>query len=366
MTRLQDKDIAALLELVRGSYSLLDVSEFRTGILGLVREAVPCRLAAYNELEPHSNRALALFDPVETMIFDDPGELLARVGHSNPLITRYAETRDGGAYKISDFLSSDELHATPLWQEALGPLEVEYQMAFALPSQPSVIIGITLNNGERDFSERDRELLNLARPQLAQAYRNAQIQTEARIRLAALDRGLEAMGQAAIMLRPDGRIRAASPQAERMLVAAFGHGAGARSKLPPDLESWVAMRRATSPADGHVPLIAGSGDGRLLVRFVARRSRAEGDVLLLERSADPLSIDSLRALGLTPRESEALRLAAGGASTEAIAADLSISPATTRKHFENVYRKLGVRSRAAAVATAWAGAETQSIVEETG
>ena len=364
MTRLGDKDIRALLDLVRGSYSLLDVSEFRAGILGLVRATVPCSLAAYNELEPHTNRALALFDPVEAMIFDDPGALLARVGPSNPLITRYAETRDGGAYKISDFLTREELHDTPLWQEALGPLDVEYQMAFALPSQPSVIIGVTLNDGERDFSERDRELLNLARPQLAQAYRNAQIQTEARIRLAALDRGLEATGQAAIMLRADGRIRAASSQAEEMLAAAFGRRAGGRGKLPAELESWVAMRRAKGLADGHVPLVATGEQGRrLLVRFVARRSRVEGDVLLLEHSGDPLSLDSLRALGLTLRESETLRLAAMGATTEAIAGELSISLATTRKHFENLYRKLGVQSRSAAVAAAWAGAETASIVD---
>ena len=351
------------MNLVRGAYSFLDVSEFRVGILGLVRDAVPCTLAAYNELEPHSNRALALFEPAETMIFDDPGALLARVGPSNPLITHYAETRDGGAYKISDFLSSEELHATPLWREALAPLGVEYQMAFALPSQPSVIIGITLNDGERDFSERDRELLNLARPQLAQAYRNAQIQTEARIRLAALDRGLEATGQAAIMLRTDGRIRAASPQAEEMLAAAFGRQTPGRGKLPADLEGWVATRRAASPAERHVPFVAGTGKARLVVRFVAKRLRVEGDVLLLEQSEDPLSIESLRGLGLTPRESEALRMAAAGLSTEAIAAALSISLATTRKHFENVYRKLGVQSRSAAVAAAWAGAETASIVD---
>ncbi len=365
MTRLRDKDIDALLELVRGSYSLLDVSEFRRGILKLVQKAVPCQIVAYNELEPDTGRALALFEPAEEMIFEDAGALLARVGHSNPLITHYAETRDGRAYKISDFLTQEKLHQTPLWQEALGPLGVEYQMAFALPSQPSVLIGITLNDGDRDFGERDRELLNLARPQLAQAYRNAQIQTEARIRLAALDRGLEAVGQAAIMLRGDGRIRAASSHAERMLTASFGSRAGSQGRLPAELETWVGMRRAQGHEQALVPLITGAGGERMLVRFVARRSRGESDVLLLEHDPDPLSVQSLRALGLTPRESEVLRLAAEGATTATIGTELSISTATTRKHFENLYRKLGVRSRAAAVATAWAGAETRTILEAT-
>ena len=341
---------------------MLDLNEFRTGVLRLVREAVPCALVAYNELEPAEQRGVALFEPVEAMIFDDPGGLLARVGPSSPIVQRYAKTRDGRAYKLSDFLTKRELHATPLWQEALGPLGVEYQMAFTLPSQLSVLIGITLNDGERDFRERDRTLLNFARPQLVQAYRNAQIHTEARARLAALDRGLEASGQAAILLHTDGRIRSASRQAERMLEGAFGRRPAGAGRLPAELERWIGERRAMSPAGANVPLLAEGGGKRLLVRFVPRRGAGESDVLLLERSADPLSTASLRALGLTPRESETLRLAALGAGSETIASELSISRSTVRKHFENVYRKLGVQTRGAAVATAWAGAETKTIL----
>ena len=349
---------------MRGSYALLDLTDFRTGILQLVREAVPCALVAYNELEPANERGVSLFEPAEAMIFDDPGGLLARVGPSSPIISRYARTRDGRAYKLSDFLTRSELHATPLWQEALGPLGVEYQMALALPSQPSVMVGITLNDGDRDFDERDRTLLNLARPQLAQAHRNAQIHTEARARLAALDRGLEAAGHAAIMLRGDGRVRAASREAKRMLEGGFGRRPAARSRLPADLENWVTERRAGGGPGDNVPLVVAGGEERLVVRFVRGRGKDESDVLLLERSIDPLSHESLRALGLSPRESEVLRLAALGSQSAAIADDMSISPATVRKHFENVYRKLGVQSRGAAVATAWAGAETKTILDE--
>jgi DNA-binding CsgD family transcriptional regulator len=55
---------------------------------------------------------------------------------------------------------------------------------------------------------------------------------------------------------------------------------------------------------------------------------------------------------LTPRELEVLELAADGYSAPMIAAELVVSPATVRTHFEHVYDKLGVRDRAAAVATA--------------
>jgi DNA-binding CsgD family transcriptional regulator len=51
---------------------------------------------------------------------------------------------------------------------------------------------------------------------------------------------------------------------------------------------------------------------------------------------------------LTIREREIVFLAAQGRTNTQIAAELWITPATVKKHLENVYDKLGVRSRAAA------------------
>lgn len=55
---------------------------------------------------------------------------------------------------------------------------------------------------------------------------------------------------------------------------------------------------------------------------------------------------------LTPRELEVVELAADGATGPAIARELMLSPATVRTHFGNIYTKLGVSDRAAAVAKA--------------
>lgn len=53
---------------------------------------------------------------------------------------------------------------------------------------------------------------------------------------------------------------------------------------------------------------------------------------------------------LTPRERDVLQLAADGMSTPSIAQHLSLSRATVRTHFGNIYLKLNVKSRAGAVA----------------
>jgi DNA-binding CsgD family transcriptional regulator len=56
------------------------------------------------------------------------------------------------------------------------------------------------------------------------------------------------------------------------------------------------------------------------------------------------------AAGLTRREREVLRLLADGRSDREIAAALSISPKTVGLHVSHLMAKLGVPSRAAAVA----------------
>jgi PAS domain S-box-containing protein len=76
------------------------------------------------------------------------------------------------------------------------------------------------------------------------------------------------------------------------------------------------------------------GIGRSLGRFLARR---RGD---------------LTGRGLSVRELEVLRLAADGNRGPQIAEALVVSPATIKTHFENIYEKLGVSDRAAAVAHA--------------
>jgi DNA-binding CsgD family transcriptional regulator len=60
-----------------------------------------------------------------------------------------------------------------------------------------------------------------------------------------------------------------------------------------------------------------------------------------------------REVRLTPRELEVLRLSAMGNSAGAMAAQLVIGESTVKTHLANLYAKLGVSDRAAAVAIAF-------------
>ncbi len=67
-------------------------------------------------------------------------------------------------------------------------------------------------------------------------------------------------------------------------------------------------------------------------------------------------IADLRALGLTQRQAEVLRLVAMGSSDQAAATALGIGIRTAQKHLEHCYRTLAVSDRSQAAQLAWAAA----------
>jgi DNA-binding NarL/FixJ family response regulator len=85
---------------------------------------------------------------------------------------------------------------------------------------------------------------------------------------------------------------------------------------------------------------------------------AAGDVVVSEPRPHTHPLDSpelswpLRHLGLTVRESEAIALLVLGQRNREIAESMYVSVDTVKTHLRNAYRKLQVRNRAEAVATA--------------
>jgi DNA-binding CsgD family transcriptional regulator len=98
------------------------------------------------------------------------------------------------------------------------------------------------------------------------------------------------------------------------------------------------------------PFVIRRGDDRLILRHIAHGSRRL--VLLREQRAAP-TLEDLRSLGLSRRESEVLALVAVGHTDARIAALLLVSPRTVNHTLARVYHKLGA-NRAAATAKALA------------
>jgi DNA-binding CsgD family transcriptional regulator len=128
------------------------------------------------------------------------------------------------------------------------------------------------------------------------------------------------------MLGLGGELEFASPPAQRLLSEFFPGTSGER--LPGDFAEWLESGDAR-------PLIRRRGERRMTVQQV-------DGALLLEEVHEQAQ--------LTAREREVLAWVARGKTNAEIARLLWLAPSTVGKHLENVYGKLGVGTRTAAVA----------------
>jgi DNA-binding CsgD family transcriptional regulator len=142
-----------------------DLSQFRTGVIRLARELVPCESASYNELR--AGGATVVLDPAEWLTRQSI-EIFDRL--ANPLIAHYLQTGDGQSVRLSDFISRRRLHKLTLYDELYRHTGTEHQIAFVLPSPPGEIVGIALNRQRRDFTGEEAAMLDLLRAPLRACY----------------------------------------------------------------------------------------------------------------------------------------------------------------------------------------------------
>jgi DNA-binding CsgD family transcriptional regulator len=263
-------------------------------------------------------------------------EILARNLDEHPLVQYYARTGELRALKMSDFLTRTQFLRTKLYDELFGPAETDYLLSAALPMPPGLVVGFSLHRKKRDFSERDRALLDLLQPHLVHGYERSLLHSAVgdRVRAARGDQQLVVLGR-------DGNVLWASPGVDDVLDRHFGGSSDGR--LPQTVQAWIAAGCAG-------PLVASIDGHRLRIEAVGARPAA---LLVSERATAP-PVEALARLGLSKREAQVLSLVAEGRANAEIARRFSVSPGTVKRHLENVYAKLGVHSRTAAAAVAWA------------
>jgi DNA-binding CsgD family transcriptional regulator len=322
MARLSQSDLGQALDFLAEAERVDGPDPFPSELLDLLRDLVGSDYASYCELDRPGERTLLLSGCARVRELDASVSLddrtFWRLRHQHPVCAHQDRTGDFSAYKLSDFLTSRQLHGLDFYGEFLRSFGVEFELDAGLPAPPTHTKVFLFSSESRDFTERDRLLVDLLLPHLDSLYAAAR---KRRV-LGALTASREVADNVVVLGR-HGVVDFAGSRARELLRRYFDPEPEGR--LPEVVRDWLR-------ASGR-PLTARRGRRRLTMRIL-------GEVLVLREEA----------ACLTAREAEVLELVAEGHTNAEIAATLWLSPGTVRIHLQHIYEKLGVRNRTAAVA----------------
>jgi DNA-binding CsgD family transcriptional regulator len=334
MPWLADTDVEAAHGFARVLVDARTMAELRELAFQGLSELVPADVLTWDRVELATGAVHHDARPAEA---EPPGAFAASVGNADghPLLAAHAARRRS-ALRLSEAVAPAWLSRSELYADLLHRSGVEYGIAIGVRTERREAVVAGLGRTERDFSERDRDLLDLVAPGLEGAVQAAEARTRL-VRPLASDPPPET---AVVLLDRYGEIEHSSPDAERWLAEHFG---------PPEHPGWlpapVAGWLALPPRR---PLVSVRDGRRLTVRLLPGDPHA----LLLEEEVARFRADALDRPGLTPRETEVLHAAAALDDETAIAWELFLSLHAVRERLSRLEAKLGVRTAAEAVARA--------------
>jgi DNA-binding CsgD family transcriptional regulator len=278
----------------------------------------------------------------------------------HPLVRYHAAHPNGGSRRISDSFPAQQFRRTALYNEYYRRIGIDHVIAVPLFVDRKLLVSFVLNRRGRDFSERDRAVLDLVRGYLANLYGNALAMQRADATMHALRNWSTAEGWASASIAADGSLGDCSDRAAALLAcycpgwAATTHGA-----LPSAVGDWLRSASSVSFA-GLAPLRLERGGNALRICAFADPAQPERCFLLMQERITRRDAEHFARLPATPRERQVLVWLSAGKTDREIAEILGVSVRTVQKHLERLYGKLGVETRTAAVMRALAMVDERS------
>lgn len=160
----------------------LDYGRVPERILDAVLTVVEVDLASYNEVDPASGRARFVLRPdIREMAQGsrEYGAFARRFGHHPIVAQRVSRMAEAN---LSDFVR--RLRTLGMVGNCCGQAELRLNLGLSIAASPSLFVGIAIHRGIRDFDADDAAGINLLRPHIVSAYRNARRIAEAEGNLA--------------------------------------------------------------------------------------------------------------------------------------------------------------------------------------
>ena len=324
-----------------------------------VRSLVPTDILSFNQVGPTAAQSRHWINP-DPIGLSRP-EVAARYYpylRDHPVYAHHLDTGDPRAYRITDLVSQQRFEQTALYDVAFRPTSVTAGIVMFLEARAPVHAALSFQR-DANFSDQELRVTQLLRPHFAMARQNILALEAAR------DRGRRFAAQFTVdfIVIIEGRIREFSGRSSQLMATYFPRTERGPSGLPDIVDCWLrsiedSLAHSDRPVGTLAPFIADAPGRQLVIRPLVDAPEA---ILLLEERLTALDAALRTNLPLSKREREVLLWVSEGKTAREIAAILDVSPRTVHKHLENLYSKLGVANRVAAIREVYRLAEDPSL-----
>ncbi len=182
--RLSHRDFNALQRAILELHAYCDVEEFWQAVPRIFLKVIPADhflLSGFNiDLAAKRLTIVELREPSPIATRENMLPRLEPFVMTHPFTSYFLRTGDPTALKLSDFFSATQLRNAPVYRECYRPWGIERLLSVGVTSRISNAAAISMPRKGKDFSERDRLMMNLIQPHLDLACRNAERDTRRR------------------------------------------------------------------------------------------------------------------------------------------------------------------------------------------
>jgi DNA-binding CsgD family transcriptional regulator len=349
---LSRSDVASLLEAVAELSSSVDPETLADRMPSAVAKVFDCEMVSFDNFSPdhayietqwHNNTDI--LTPAVMEIFS---EVYNNWPEEHPLAFEILHRGNNIPLRMSDCVSDSKFRNKAIFAEFFRKIGIAYQLGIAMPVSKELIVSCALNRASKDFAEKDRLLLGLLTPHLINAIRNSLFIRKMQERAHQLEKMLASVSRGVIRIAPNRRLPEISEPATKNLLKYFPGWSTTSGTLPAPVDAWLDANscRSDELPGFKTPFTASRDGGMLRITAVIDLT---GQITLLMEERGRLASRSISEVGLTRRESEILLHIESGKSDAAVATLCGISKRTVQKHVENIFKKLNVETRTAAV-----------------
>lgn len=173
MKYVSHKDAQSLLEAVELLHSDLTAETLPNRTMRAVEKLIQAELVAFDGFGSDNKYTVTAWASQPHLYTPERLEVFREFVHQHPLIPIALGNKIQSAIKMTDYIAQSEFENLELYNEYFRHVGVRRQMGLTVPVSQDFTYTCSVNRWEDDFTERDRLLLTLISPHLANTIHNS-------------------------------------------------------------------------------------------------------------------------------------------------------------------------------------------------